>query len=173
MSDQRITDYLVADHQRLHVLLARAARGPKLDAVAFETFRAGLLRHIAIEEKLLLPAARRARNGVPIERAHRLRIDHGALGSLLVPSPDLALCAEIAQLIETHDVIEEGPGGVYAECEALIGEPASRELAERARAFPEVRVAQHFDGEGVHRTRASALASAERIVAPRTQELSC
>jgi hypothetical protein len=169
MSNERITELLIADHRRLDILLERAAAGPRLDAVAFETFRAGLLRHIAIEEKLLLPAARRARGGEPITRAHALRIDHGALGTLLVPSPDHALCAELARIITTHDALEEGPGGVYEECEALIGPDQSRVLCCNARAFPEIKVARHFDGEGVVRTAELALASARRIVAPRTQ----
>ena len=169
MLNLRITDFLIADHRRLDVLLTRASAGPVFDAVAFETFRAGLLRHIAIEEKLLLPAARRARGGQPLARAHALRIDHGAISSLLVPTPDHALCAELASIIATHDTIEEGPDGVYAECEALLGLDASAELGASARVFPEIKVARHFDGEGVVRTAELALLSARRIVAPRAQ----
>ncbi len=164
---QQVTDYLRVDHERLHALLAQAAAGPELDAGAFEQFRAGLLRHIAIEEKLLLTAARRARGGEPIERARALRIEHGALASLLVPTPDLALCTEIAALVNTHDAVEEGPSGVYAECEALIGEALSQTLLASAREFAQVPVAQHFDGEGTVRTAELALASARRMAAPR------
>lgn len=162
-----ITDYLEADHQRLRALLAAAAQGPTFDAGAFAAFRAGLLRHVAIEEKLLLPAARRVRGGVPIERAHQLRIEHGAIGTLLVPTPDAALCAELAGLLAAHDALEEGEDGVYAECERLIGRESSRVLLERARDFPEVRAAKHFDGQGTVRTAQEALASAMRIVPPR------
>ncbi len=165
---QRITQYLLEDHQRLEGLLSAATRAPAFDHEAFETFRAGLLRHIAIEEKLLFPAARRARNGVPITRAHRLRIEHGAIGSLLVPTPDHALCAEIALLFHDHHVLEEEPeDGVYVECERLISAEESRALLERARAFPAVPAAKHFDGQGTCRTAREALASASRIVAPR------
>jgi hypothetical protein len=167
MPNERITDFLIADHKRLDVLLTRAAAGPVFDAVAFETFRAGLLRHIAIEEKLLFPAVRRARGGEPLTRAHALRIDHGAISSLLVPTPDHALCGELAGIITAHDAIEEGADGVYAECEALLGRDASVELCASARVFPGIKVARHFDGEGVVRTAALALSSARRIVAPR------
>jgi hypothetical protein len=164
---QRVTEYLVADHQRLHAAFEAATRGPEVDGQRYAEFRAGLLRHIAIEEKLLLPAARQARDGVPIERAHQLRIEHGAIGSLLVPTPDHALCAELASLLEAHDALEEAEDGVYAECERLIGPEVSQALLERARAFSEVRVAQHFDGPGTCRTAEEALVSAMRIVPPR------
>lgn len=89
----RITEHLAADHQRLHALLTAACAGAALDRDAFARFRAGLLRHIAVEEKVLLPAARRARGGEPVARAYDLRVDHAALTSLLVPTPDVELCA--------------------------------------------------------------------------------
>lgn len=133
----------------------------------FEEFRAGLLRHIAIEEKLLLPAARDARGGTPIERAHQMRVQHGAISSLLVPTPDQALCDELASLLAIHDALEEDEDGVYVECASLIGPERGRELLEAARAFPKVRVAKHFDGAGICRTAAQALASAARILPPR------
>jgi hypothetical protein len=163
----RVTDYLLADHRNLEEMLAAATRDAVFENAAFEAFRSGLLRHIAIEEKLLFPAARRARAGTPIERAHRLRIEHGAIGILLVPTPDHALCAELASLLTAHDAIEEGPQGVYAECEQLIGEEQSRALSDRARVFPVVPAAKHFDGPTAFRTAHEALASASRISAPR------
>ncbi len=168
---ERITQYLLADHQRVGTLLAAATSSQIFDHEAFEAFRAGLLRHIAIEEKLLLPAARGARGGVPIERAHQLRIEHGAIGSLLVPTPDHALCAELATLLQAHDALEEAAGGVYEECERLLSAEQSQALLERACSFPEVPVAKHFDGQGTWRTAHEALASASRISAPRTLRL--
>ena len=168
MLANRITDYLLDDHRRLETLLASATREAVFDHAAFEEFRAGLLRHIAIEEKLLFPAARKARNGVPIERAHQLRIEHGAIGILLVPTPDHALCAELASVLQAHDALEEGEDGVYAECERLIGVEQSRALLERARDFPAVPAAKHFDGPNAFRTAHEALASASRIAPPRS-----
>ncbi|MBZ0119582.1 MAG: hypothetical protein K8H88_21505, partial [Sandaracinaceae bacterium] len=64
----RPTEHLIADHARLHALLQRALASG-FDPEPFAEFRAGLLRHIGIEEKVLLVAARRARGGEPIERA--------------------------------------------------------------------------------------------------------
>lgn len=167
MVSQSIVSYLVADHARLHTLLNRAMEKPELDREAFADFRRGLLRHIAIEEKLLLPAVREARGGTPLDRAHELRIDHAALTSLLVPTPDLALCHEILWLLTKHDAKEEGAGGIYEECEHCLNDGDLVRLAEQAVAFPEVRVARHFDGPNVQRTAEGALASARRMRAPR------
>ena len=54
--------YLAADHARLDELLRVAgARPDAIDRPSYAAFRAGLLRHIGLEEKILFPAARRAR----------------------------------------------------------------------------------------------------------------
>lgn len=163
---KRITDYLVDDHCHLHALLDVADSEP-FDAEAYAAFRAGLLRHIGIEEKILFPATRR-RLGRPLERAGRLRVEHAALTSLMVPSPDRALCAEIRGLLARHDAQEEGPEGVYAECEAALGEE-SNALYARAHDQKQVPVSRYYDGPEAHRTAASALASAEKIAAGRKQ----
>lgn len=165
-----MVSYLESDHARLHALLERAMAAPQLDRGAYAEFRAGLLRHIAIEEKVLLPAVREARGGVPLPRARVLRIDHGALASLLVPTPDLALCREIRSLLSVHDAKEEGPGGVYEVCERVLSEQDLARLGERAVAFPDVRVAKHFDGPNVFRTAEEALASARQVQAPGSRD---
>lgn len=163
----RVSEYLVTDHTRLHDLLRRAVTpSGQIEHSSYAAFRAALLRHIAIEEKLLLPAARRARGGVPIERARDLRVDHAALSSLLVPTPDVALCGELLSLLTPHDAKEEGESGAYAECEQLLSEEESAALAARAASFPEIRVASHFDGPSVYRTAAHALAAARRMKEP-------
>src|SRR5262245_56397310 len=109
-----ITDYLVGQHEHVGVLLDRATEGGVFDPGAFAAFRRELLRHIGIEEKILFPAARRAQ-GRPIALARTLREEHAALTSLLVPTPDLALCAEIRALLRVHEAKEEATNGAYAE----------------------------------------------------------
>jgi len=57
----KIHCYLAGDHDRLDALLERAMSDPaNIDAAAYAQFRAGLLKHIAMEEKVLLPAAQKA-----------------------------------------------------------------------------------------------------------------
>jgi hypothetical protein len=156
-----IRDLLTADHDRLDALL-RSALAPRgeMDRERFGEFRSGLLRHIALEEKILFPAARGA-SGEPLPVARRLRIDHGAITSLLVPTPTREIAAEIVSILAPHNQVEEEPGGLYDACDALLAGRA-REIVERMRAYPAVKVAPYKDGPGVHRTAASALANSAR-----------
>lgn len=158
-ADGPLSRLMAADHERLEALLERSVVDPKhFDVDAFEEFRAGLLRHIGIEEKILLADARRRRGGEPLPEARLLRVEHGALASLLVPTPDHALVAEIRALLHSHDAREEGPGGLYETCERLAGSDVSA-LLERVRTAPLVPAAAHFDGVGAKRTVAGALQS--------------
>lgn len=162
-----LSAYLLEDHARLESLLQQSVADPaRFDRAAFEGFRAGLLRHIGIEEKILLPAARRKNGGNPLALAQPLRMEHAALASLLVPTPDAALVGELRKLLQLHNPREEGPEGLYAICEALLGDEAAA-LRERAEAMPAVRTAPHFDGAGVHRSADSALSAAARILRPK------
>lgn len=157
-----ITDFLAADHDRLDGLLQRALVRPgEVDLDHFGQFREGLLRHIAMEEKILLPAAREARGGEPLPVARRLRIDHGAITSLLVPTPTPELVAELRSILGPHNVVEEEPGGLYEACDGLLA-PRAGELVERMRAYPPVKVNRYQDGPNVQRTAASALAASAR-----------
>lgn len=160
---QTITGYLEDDHRRIHALVTRAAGSVPFDGAAYDALRAALLRHIAIEEKVLFPVVFRAGAEEALPWAHDLRMDHAALTSLLVPTPDAALCREIAQLLDAHDQKEEGAAGVYAACEARLDRAQSVQLAAQAADYPAIRVAKHFDGHGTVRTAREALESAQRL----------
>ena len=152
-----ITQFLAEDHARLDALLTRAVAGAGgVDLTTYGEFRGGLLRHIALEEKILLPAARAARGGVPLAQARRLRVDHGAIAALLVPTPTREIADEIRKILGPHNEVEEGEGGLYAECDALLaGEVAT--ILERMRTYPPVKVARFQDGPRVCRTAEEAL----------------
>lgn len=141
-----IEEFLSRDHGRLDELLGRAdtGRGP-IDMDAYEGFRAGLLRHIAMEEKILLPFARARRGGEPLPMAAALRADHGRIAKLLVPTPTRALIDTIRMALAEHNAIEEGPGGLYAACDALSDGEAATLLARLA-AQPAPPLAPHYDG---------------------------
>ncbi len=141
--------FLQEDHARLDELLARATAASVLDLDAYEAFRGGLLRHIGMEEKILLPEARRLRGGEPLPVARQLRADHAALASLLVPPPSHEILTLIRDILVEHNPLEEEPGGLYDVCERLIGADLGNILA-RLRASPEVPLAPHFDGPRVH-----------------------
>jgi len=141
-----LQQYLQEDHRRLEALLAAAVAGAEIDRAAFEVFRAGLLRHIGMEEKILLPAARRLRAGEPLPLARQLRLDHGALAALLVPTPTRAIVDQIRALLVAHNPLEEDPGGLYEICDRLAaGEVQS--LLQRLKDAPQVPLAPHYDGE--------------------------
>jgi Hemerythrin HHE cation binding domain len=87
-----LADFLAGDHTRLDGLLQRAMTvAGAVDRAAYAEFRAGLLTHISLEEKILLPAAQRWQGDDPLPMAATLRLDHGALAPLLVPTPTPAV----------------------------------------------------------------------------------
>lgn len=141
--------FLQQDHERLDDLLKRSVAGsPAVQLRPYTLFRAGLLRHIGMEEKILLPAARRLRDGEPLPIAKQLRVDHSALASLLVPTPTGEIIAMIRGVLAEHNPLEEGAGGMYEVCERLAAAEL-QSLMARLHATPEVPVAPHFDGPRV------------------------
>lgn len=142
-----MAEFLAADHREIEALLERAAAGT-INPQLFEVFRERLLRHIGMEEKILLPAARRARGGPPLPMARQLRLDHGAIAALLVPTPTVAGIARLRQLLTLHDALEEGPGAVYGACDRLLsGEVA--QVLDALKTYPHVKTAPHSDGPHV------------------------
>jgi len=140
--------YFLDDHRRLEALLNRAAADPeKIDEAAYEAFRQGLLTHIGAEEKILFPAAQSAHGG-PLPMAAKLRLDHGALAALLVPPPSARIIAAIRAILADHDRIEESPGGLYDQCETLLGGEVDA-LMDRIRSAPALRAIPHNDDPNV------------------------
>jgi hypothetical protein len=141
--------YLRGDHVRLDGLLNRILVNPRaIDRAADAEFRAGLLRHISMEEKILLPDAQRRRGGEPLPVAAKLRADHGAIAALLVPTPTPEIVDALRSILAGHNEIEEGPGGMYETCERLAGAEVD-DLYARLLAAPEVPAAAHVDGPNI------------------------
>jgi hypothetical protein len=152
-----VTDFLIEDHRRLEKLLHQAvAHVDQVDQGAYSQFRAGLLRHIGMEEKILLPATQRLRGGEPLLIASKLRLDHGALATLLIPTPTPAVIASIRGILKEHNILEEGPGGLYETCDELAGLEAAQ-LLTKLQAAPEVTVLPHSDSPTVMNTVHRAL----------------
>ena len=140
-----VAAFLAADHARLDALLEGAGQSDPIDWCDYVAFRAGLLKHIGMEEKILLPAAQAARGGRPLPVAAQLRLDHGALAALLVPTPSAAILRALRTILTAHNAIEEAPGGVYETCEQLLGADAGALLA-RLRAAGDVPLHPNVDG---------------------------
>ena len=142
--------FFSADHRRLDELLRRSLAGAgAVDLGPFGAFRAGLLRHIGMEEKVLFAAARAARGGEPLPLADKLRVDHGAIAALLVPTPTRALVAEILSVLGPHNVREEEPDGVYDACDRALGRDAAERLVGDLQTFPEPPLKPYNDGPAV------------------------
>ena len=160
----KIYQYLADDHARLDALLQRATTRPDtMEASAYAEFRTGLLKHMAMEEKILLPAAQRLRDGKPLPIASKLRLDHGALAALLVPTPNRAIIAAIRAILQAHNPIEEGLGGLYEQCEELAGAETDQILIQ-LRNTPNVRVARHLDTANVIEATRRALVKAGYVL---------
>jgi len=129
--------FLTEDHRRLDALLESAGEchTPE-ELAAYDRFRRGILKHIGIEEKILLTAAARLR-GTPLEQAARLRLDHGAIVSMLMPIPTPSIIRALRTVLAAHNPIEEGNGGVYDICETLAAAEHD-DLFGKIREAPEV-----------------------------------
>jgi len=144
--------FFAADHRRLDDLLRRSVAGTgPVDLEPFEAFRAGILRHIGMEEKVLFTAAREARGGEPLPIAARLRVDHGAIAALLVPTPTRPIVDDILSVLGPHNRREEGPGGVYDAGDEALGPAVAECLVAELREFSEPPLKPYNDGPEVVR----------------------
>jgi hypothetical protein len=140
-----VYEYLAEDHRRLEKALHRAAANPgHIESAAYLEFRGGLLRHIGMEERILLPEAQAARGGEPLPLAPKLRLDHGALAALLVLTPNHSIVGAVRRILEIHNILEEGPVGVYSLCENIPGFDCDRILL-RLQNAPPVAMAPYVD----------------------------
>jgi hypothetical protein len=161
-----IHDFLAADHDRLDGLLSRAiGDGTVVEVGPYEEFRRGLLKHVGMEEMTLLPAVRRL-SGKPAALANKIRLDHGAITALLVPTPTTVIVAALRTILTEHNLIEERDGGLYAQCERALGANETSVL-DALRAARDIPPAAHADGERVIAVVQRALAAAgyERALA--------
>ncbi len=148
---------MAAEHTLLNELLGKAAgEAGATDREAYQCFRELLLRHIRIEERILLPMAERKR-GEALPLAARLRLDHGALAALLMLPPIDHAFRAIRAVLDAHNPLEEIEGGVYDQCESLAGSEINELLAQIA-AMPRVPVSSWVDS-------AKVLAAARRVLA--------
>jgi hypothetical protein len=152
--------YLSDDHDRLDRLLDRTVAVPGMITMeAYADFRKGLLRHIAMEEKIVLPAIAQLQGGRQADVAERLRLDHGALVALLVPPPSSSIILTIRSILAVHNALEEHEGGMYQLFERLAGQESGKFLAQLI-AAPEVPVVPHNDRPGVLEATQRAVARA-------------
>jgi hypothetical protein len=146
---QTIHTYLSRDHARLDALLTQAiANAEGIDDGPYRAFRAGLLRHIAMEEKVLFAYVRERKYQAVEELTRALHADHAAIASLLVPPPTHSLVATLRHVLDEHNPLEDAAGGFYEHCDRVAAD--ARALIARMEAIPAVRASQHLDEPRVH-----------------------
>ena len=149
-----IADFLARDHDRLDALFSRADE----DGRSYEAFRRGLLKHVGMEEVILVPAARRLSGKAP-SLAAKIRLDHAALTGLLIPAPTRKLLGAIRTILQPHNVLEEEHGGLYEQCERAVGLAADDVYRALLKA-PEIPPAAHVDSPQVFGSIEKAVAAA-------------
>ena len=118
--DRTLYNFFTEDHRRIEAIFEDAAKDKNnVDPEKYREFRIGLLTHIKMEEKVLFVAAQKANGGEPLPLQAKLRLDHGALTSLLVCFPSPEVIKVIDHIMEQHDILEEERAGMYEACEKL------------------------------------------------------
>ncbi len=141
--NRKLYKFFTDDHRRIEELLDKATEiKGEINLEYYHKFRTGLLKHIKMEENILFPAAQRANGGNPIPLAAKLRLDHGALTSLMAPPPTDDIVKVIRHILYYHDIAEEEPGGMYEVCEKLT-ESQTQEILNQLAQTPEVPVLKH------------------------------
>ncbi|SRR5579883_604370 len=128
------------DHARLDALLLNSIAS-NFDRTIYNEFRKGLLRHIAIEEKLLFPTAKSEAKTAKL--VARLRLQHGALAALIVPAPNEKIANALKDMLALHNQLEEGIEGVYHTIEHLSDHPMT--LLDSVIAYPNVPLSSAID----------------------------
>lgn len=136
---KQITHYLSADHDRLDQLLRLSITAAgEINTDAYQKFRQGLLRHIGIEEKILIPALKQNLDGEMQKTLDRIRSDHSAIVALLVPPPSPAIVQALKAILTGHNELEEKNGGFYERADAF-DEIAAEQIAEKVKNAPDVK----------------------------------
>jgi hypothetical protein len=142
--------YFTNDHRRLEFLLHRAFNsGDKIDQAAYDEFRSGLLKHIALEEKILIPALGETESGKPYPPAAQLRLEHGAIASLLVLPPSIPVRNALFGILQHHNKREESEHGLYIDCDCLLSKSVEA-MMERVKMAADVPLRPYNDSPLAH-----------------------
>lgn len=133
-----VTHLLTAEHAESQARLAAChLKDGAVDLKRFDEFRHSLLRHIAIEEKVLMPALTKALGKPPLFQ-NGLRKDHAGIAALCVPTPTREWLEDLRDLLEHHQRVEEAPGGFYAQLDQHVG--GDPHLHEAVASFPRLKL---------------------------------
>ena len=142
-----VQEYFTQDHRRLESLLHRAIDASALvDEAAYVEFRIGLLKHIALEEKILIPALSKS-DKYPL--ASQLRLEHGAIAALLVLPPSVEIKNALLGILRSHNKCEESEAGLYKDCDTLL-EISLDTIMQMIKTYPNVPVMPYNNSQMAH-----------------------
>jgi hypothetical protein len=116
----RLTQLLTTEHEELLGMLdACVTRRSGVDRARFDAFRRRALRHIAVEQRVLLPALGRMHKLTDAMRNAMSR-DHRALVMLCVPEPNIGFVRDLQELLAWQVSVQESAGGVFKVYDAFV-----------------------------------------------------
>ena len=155
-----LNTFFEADHRRIEELFDRAtANVEHVDDAVYAEFRRGILRHIAMEEKYVIPAILAGRDGTPLHIARQLHFEHGAIAALLVPPPGKGVIEVLRRVLIHHHHLEEGTGGLYESCEHYASSVVE-DVLKKSEGLPDVPVLPHNPASGSYEAAIRSLARA-------------
>lgn len=147
--NEELYHFFTNDHRRVESILEAAIKNIHcIDEALYHSFRIGLLTHIKMEEKVLFPASQLANDNQPLEFQEQLRLEHGAITTLMVPTPTPDIIKVLKYVLEAHDELEEKKGGMYELCAKLTVSQTAEIIKELQNVTP-VPVHPHKDNEFV------------------------
>ena len=123
----RIYEVMAAEHLRLDGSLdLMQSRKRNANVETYQIFRETLLRHIRIEERILLQMAQERNDCKPLALAARLRLDHGDLAAMTMLPPTPKALAAVRTVLKVHNPLEDGPGGALRAMRRTCGHRPTR-----------------------------------------------
>ncbi|MFZ1978391.1 MAG: hypothetical protein WAV76_10600 [Bacteroidota bacterium] len=105
-----------------------------------------MLKHIGLEEKILIPALHNSQESIAYPLAAPLRLEHGAIASLLVLPPSAIVKNVLLGILQHHNKREETEKGLYTDCDCLLPD-AVETMMEKVYHYPDVPVMPYNDSQ--------------------------
>jgi len=142
--------FFTEDHRRLESLLEQSfIQSDHIEEVAYAKFRAGLLKHIGLEEKILIPVLKKSYEDRPYPLAVTLRLEHGAIAALLGLPPSTTIKNVLLGILQHHNVREESEKGFYADCDCVMAD-AVETMLDKVHHYPDVPVMPYNNTQHAH-----------------------
>lgn len=133
------------DHRALAAELSACLSGDQVGLASFDRFRHHLLWHVAVEERLVMPALVKAL-GRPPPTAQGMRKDHAGIAALCVPRPEREWVENLRDLLDEHYRVEESAGGFYEACERTLPADVQAALVAAIEALPPLQLGAFTEG---------------------------